>query len=594
MSSDALELALALHQAPIRRFSLRDRPLPENIDEVLQLASAMQPQLQAAAARVSESEETIVEAVRFYLQQILFEPGTDAYRIFGVEPDADFKQVRQHHIWLQRWLHPDRRGEHWEAALATKVNWAWQRLHNESSREKYDHSRQQFVVQDALDPATMAPVQVRAWSAAPSRPSRDWLRRMVVGSLLALCVGVFYLASTRQDRVDPDVLAALADDAGSGIRPRLPFNGVSRGDAEQPASNPVTVTSTSNGVDSAAVKASAVAQSGQLVPAASVAPIPVDNRFKPKPFPEIAGKSKAALSLEAPGRTGAMAPPTAGPVAARRTAGVKLAHLSSAGTDGSEMSPRQRRRAARAALRASNRATAAASALEPVMPVEEISLTNGDTRSALVQGNASANGDSDTVAAAKTTGLGNSSAAESQAAAEVASTVEQPMLVNEIGRSVPVGPDASNINALADVPRAATRPSAPAQQVQSAAAPQTPTAELERATLVRFELARARVRSMVSYFGSANTTPPTWNDESGRTTAARERKVLHQRSGELGIDRFVLDPPAWQISHSAVSLNASYHVNAKRTSAESGRLRLDMVWKHDSWKITHIELSPES
>ena len=111
---------------------------------------------------------------------------------------------------------------------------------------------------------------------------------------------------------------------------------------------------------------------------------------------------------------------------------------------------------------------------------------------------------------------------------------------------------------------------------------------------MRFELARARVRSVVSYFGSMDSIPPNLNVGSGLHTVAREREVLHQRLGKPGIDRLVLDPPVWQISYSAVSLSATYHVGSRHTSAESGRLQLDMVWNDDNWTITHIELSPGS
>ncbi len=593
MNTDALELALALHQAPIRRFSLRDRPLPDNLDEVLQLASAMQPQLQAAAVRFSESEATIVEAVRFYLQQILFEPGTDAYRIFGVEPNAEFKQVRQHHIWLQRWLHPDRRGDDWEAALTTKVNWAWQQLRNESSRDEYDRSRMHYVVEDAHNLATTRSVQIAAWSAEPARPRGDWLRRTVAGSLLALCVVVLYLASTRQDRVDPDVFAAHSNAGESGIRPRLPFTDGSHPDSQQPVSYSDAATATSNHVESTALKASALPLNGRLAATLSGSGIADTKRLKPAPIVEKVGKRTAVLSLEAVARPAANPLRSAESVAARRKY-VEPAELATVGTESSPASRRQQRRAARAALRASNRALAASAALEVVTPVDELPRTNGDNRSALVLRNATANVGDNAVVATETTGHSNPSAAKSPTAVDVQRSAEQPMLANDIRRPAPVEPDPSNIQKLAIVPPASTLASEPAQPSPSAAAAQPSTAEIERATLVRFELARARVRSMVSYFSGANTIPPKWNDEPGRSTVARERKILHQRSGEVGIDRFVLDPPAWQISHSAVSLDASYHVNAKRASAESGRMRLDMVWNDRSWKITRIELSPES
>src|SRR5690606_36064881 len=166
MSTDALELALALHQAPLQRFALRDCPLPENIGAVLQLASGTQPQLQEAAAQFSESEDTVLEAVRFFLHQVLFEPGTDAYRILGLSANADSNLIRQHHAWLQRWLHPDRRGEDWEAVFTTKVNWAWQQLRNESAREEYDRERRNAPRPQVASEAVPAAMPMPAWNAA--------------------------------------------------------------------------------------------------------------------------------------------------------------------------------------------------------------------------------------------------------------------------------------------------------------------------------------------------------------------------------------------------------------------------------------------
>ncbi len=76
-------------------------------------------------------------AVRFYLQQILFQPDADAYRLLGLASDAAPESVQRHYRWLQSWLHPDRRGDEWEALLATRVNWAWKHLRTDAARRSY-------------------------------------------------------------------------------------------------------------------------------------------------------------------------------------------------------------------------------------------------------------------------------------------------------------------------------------------------------------------------------------------------------------------------------------------------------------------------
>ena len=536
MSTDALELALALHQAPIQRFALRDRPLPANMDEVLQLASAMQPQLQNAAARFSESEETIVEAVRFYLQQVLFEPGTDAYRIFGVAPNADFKQVRQHHIWLQRWLHPDRRGEDWEAALATKVNWAWQQLRNESSREEYDQLRQQRNAQSGAHPAKLAQVQVPAWSAAPVASARNWLRRGLLGGFLAVCAGLLYLAATRQDRVDPDALAVQSSAADSEIQPRLPFNHES-------------------------VKSAAVS-----IKATPLAPTGVADAGARTPNPAVTEQADSLIQSRTSVQSQAN-PPLVEPPAMSRTVGMNTVRPLVAQSEEVLLV----RPAAVAAEESGVAAPASA------------------TRSRPRQAGVASVGHAPVAVAAMP-------AQEPISAAKPASTVEvktdpsQAMAVHQPPLASAIEPHPSGVDeAIAE--KSASVATAP---VPTTPSPELSLAELDRTTLRRFELARARVTSMVSYFRSPDANPPQWQDQSGRHAVAREREVLRQRSGEHGISRFVLDPPVWQISHSAVSLKANYHTGTRHRSAESGRLLLDMVWLDDKWTITHIELSPRS
>jgi hypothetical protein len=203
MSGDALELALALHRAPIQRFSVRDRPLPDDIGRVIQLASAGQPLLQDTAARLCEPEATLLEAIRFYLQQVLFNPGTDAYRVLGLGPDAPAERIREHYHWLQRWLHPDRRGEDWEALFATRVNWAWQQLRSESARAAYDAEREE--AEPSLPQTAAAPVAVGEWTAIPTAPLRaSWPTRIALGVSVGSCLGLLYVALTRVDPLPLD------------------------------------------------------------------------------------------------------------------------------------------------------------------------------------------------------------------------------------------------------------------------------------------------------------------------------------------------------------------------------------------------------
>ena len=587
MSTDALELALALHQAPIQRFALRDRPLPTDIGVALQLASAAQPQLGQAAARFQESEETIVEAVRFYLQQVLFEPGTDAYRILGLTPAAEFKQIRQHHIWLQRWLHPDRRGEDWEAALATKINWAWQQLRNETSREEYNRTRRSGAAQQAAEAPAVEPVQVPMWNAAPIKPARHWMRRLAMAAVLVFCMGLFYLAATRQDRVDPDGLALQSGDTDSAIRPRLHFDADAIHRPQLPEPPPAIVASPR----SASVRTDGPAS---MIPEESEAPT---RPATPAPSPDsqvAAADDKPGTEVDAIAR---LAPPgdRAGRAAALPAAPNAMKRVSLPTARPAE--PAMAKAAVLAAApgqqvpaTADAACTVAPPRPEPHAGQRELVVAPQpvDDRRESARREVSATVERASSAALRTPAGGSEGQSVAVAPIAVARSVEQVAAAAEIEPS----PTVELEPAATELPVEAVAVAPVARETLPTPPPSRATPELDRETLARFEMARERLRSMISYFRSANGDPPDWNDEPGRHTAARERELLHGRNTQSGVDGFALDPPVWQISHTAVGLKADYHVGAKLASAESGRFLLDMVWQDGNWKITRIEVSP--
>ncbi len=541
MTADALELALALHQAPIQRFALRDRPLPENIGEVLQLASAMQPQLELAAARFQVSEDTIVEAVRFYLHQILFEPGTDAYRILGLAADADTRQIRQHHVWLQRWLHPDRRGEDWEAVFSTKVNWAWQQIRNEASRSEYDLACLDREPESTVDEvADEALVQVPAWNTEPiNRGVRNWPRRLAIGSLLVVCAGLFYLAVTQVDQVDLNSLPAQNLEAGTAIQPTPPFAEVSQDRAPGMtlartdlviAPAPVDLTlapgATSAVTDwaiaqgSSARDAGAASASDRQEGATSIAPDTAR-------LPAAQGASfvAAAVAVDDP-RLPALSRVDAGTPA---SASARVARKPVATTGEKELRPVAARRVA-------------ASPADP-----GISANGGH------------NG--------KSAGL---AARNQRVVNTVDGAVQSPAMASP-------GQESGDLQVAHAVPASSPAPEAD---------------EMEADTLSRFELARKRVSNMVSYFRSQNVELEDWNDARGQQDIVQVRAALHARNREAGIERFALDPPQWRVSDTAISLNATYRVVNGLAAIESGQFNLDLAWREGSWKVTRIEVLP--
>jgi len=221
MGSEALQLALAVYRTPIKRHALYDMALPHDIGLVLQLASAPQPLLSEIAADVDESEDTIVEASRFYLQLALFQPEADAYRVLGLADDAPRQRIREHYRWLQRWLHPDRRGEDWEALFATRVNWAWSNLRNDAVRRAYDADHDRGASTHSGDSAVLDARRVPEWTLVPAHHRISRAGQLLIGALLCSCAGLLYVALTRNDGIPQDEVGARsaqeAQDGGETV-----------------------------------------------------------------------------------------------------------------------------------------------------------------------------------------------------------------------------------------------------------------------------------------------------------------------------------------------------------------------------------------
>lgn len=180
MNGDTLELALALMRAPSMRTLLRQRPLPDDVGELIELAADVPGRAAAAAAQSGETPSQVLEAARFYLREVLLFADADAYRVLGVVPDAATAKIKEHHRLLQRWLHPDRRDGDWESVFATRVNAAWAELRTPARRAAYDARRGDApaVVAAAATPRRILirdPEPTPEPEAAPGWRNRLWL-----------------------------------------------------------------------------------------------------------------------------------------------------------------------------------------------------------------------------------------------------------------------------------------------------------------------------------------------------------------------------------------------------------------------------------
>ncbi len=170
----AIELALDVARMPALVRSSAMPPIPQGVIELMRIAAGSQKACQNAASATGEPEQVLIEAARFYLQQLLFRPDADCYRVLGVEPSAPRATMRNHMRWLLLWLHPDRNKE-LDAVYADRVLKAWHEI-----------SRNHEGTIAANEKPSGAPGSFRMpWIKYPKRRSRrriSFLRRFAAWS----------------------------------------------------------------------------------------------------------------------------------------------------------------------------------------------------------------------------------------------------------------------------------------------------------------------------------------------------------------------------------------------------------------------------
>lgn len=127
-SQRAVDLALDLMRMPTLVPILLKQPFPSDLPDLIRIATCNAGVSTAAAEASGVSERMLLSAVIFYLQEVLFSPGADAFRILGVERGASRAQMRLHMRLLLQWLHPDHNPDPAANLLAERVIGAWQEL----------------------------------------------------------------------------------------------------------------------------------------------------------------------------------------------------------------------------------------------------------------------------------------------------------------------------------------------------------------------------------------------------------------------------------------------------------------------------------
>jgi hypothetical protein len=134
----ALKIAIDLMHVPSQVRLFRSEPLPDGVPTLLRIAAGDDEAEHAAAAIMDRSPKVVREAATFFIEQILFAPNTDSYRVLGTSPQADAGELRRNVALLLRWLHPDLdpRGE--RSIFVSRVTEAWNNLKTRERRSTYD------------------------------------------------------------------------------------------------------------------------------------------------------------------------------------------------------------------------------------------------------------------------------------------------------------------------------------------------------------------------------------------------------------------------------------------------------------------------
>jgi len=138
MTVAALEQALTFLSRTDLIATARQQPLPDGVTDILKITSGDNEALLVAQENFRYSQEDVRHAAEFYVQQVLFAPLSDHYRVLGADPGDAEAKIKLHYRLLVRWLHPDKNAGDWEAVFSERINRAWQALRTPECRLAYD------------------------------------------------------------------------------------------------------------------------------------------------------------------------------------------------------------------------------------------------------------------------------------------------------------------------------------------------------------------------------------------------------------------------------------------------------------------------
>jgi hypothetical protein len=134
----ALRIAIDLMHVPSQVRLLRLVPLPDDVLVLLRVAAGDDEAETAAALLTGRSRDVVRQAATFFIEQILFAPNADSYRVLGTSSQASASELRRNVALLLRWLHPDLDHPGERSIFIGRVTAAWNDLKTPERRAAYD------------------------------------------------------------------------------------------------------------------------------------------------------------------------------------------------------------------------------------------------------------------------------------------------------------------------------------------------------------------------------------------------------------------------------------------------------------------------
>ena len=136
-AGSALKAALMLLHMPTRARAMRAMPLPSDTSRLLQIAGNDAQAIDEAITESGRDEDVVRRAAAFFIEQVLWHPQADSYRVLGASPDADASDLKRNMTLLMSWLHPDVGPKDERSVFVARVTSAWNDLKTQERREDY-------------------------------------------------------------------------------------------------------------------------------------------------------------------------------------------------------------------------------------------------------------------------------------------------------------------------------------------------------------------------------------------------------------------------------------------------------------------------